>query len=168
MGMSWGGQGAMDRRTLLRAVAGARPLMAGAGVIAAPALGQDAAAGTLRFVPQGNLANIDPVWSATVLARNAGLMVYDTLFGMGRDFRERPQMAASHEVSADGLTHTIVLRRGLLFHDKEPVRARDCIASVARWSKRDVLGQRLDALLDEMRAVADDRFEIRLKRPWPA
>ena len=157
----------MDRRTLLRAVAGARPVMAGAGVIAAPALAQDAAAGTLRFVPQGNLANIDPVWSATVLARNAGLMVYDTLFGMGRDFRERPQMAASHEVSADGLTHTIVLRRGLLFHDKEPVRARDCIASVARWSKRDVLGQRLDALLDEMRAVADDRFEIRLKRPWP-
>ena len=65
----------MDRRTLLRAVAGARPVMAGAGVIAAPALAQDAAASTLRFVPQGNLANIDPVWSATVLARNAGLMV---------------------------------------------------------------------------------------------
>ena len=94
-------------------------------------------------------------------------MVYDTLFGLGRDFQPRPQMAAGHEVSADGLRVTIALRPELRFHDGEPVRAQDCIASIARWSKRDVLGQRLAALAEEMRPLADDRFEIRLSRPWP-
>jgi len=148
----------MHRRSLLLATPVA---------LAAPrlAFGQGNAR-TLRFVPQGNLANIDPVWTTTTLARNHGLMVYDTLFGLGRDFKPRPQMAAAHEVSADGLTHRIALRPDLRFHDGEKVRAVDCIASITRWSKRDVLGLRLGALLEEFRATADDRFEIILKKPW--
>ena len=143
----------------------------GAGLaasLAAPrvAVGQ-AAARTLRFIPQSNLASLDPIWSTAVVVRNHGLMIYDTLFGLGSDYRPRPQMAAGHEVSSDGLTWTIVLRPGLRFHDGEPVRARDCVASIIRWSKRDVMGQRLDGLLDGMRAVDDSRIEIRLRRPWP-
>jgi peptide/nickel transport system substrate-binding protein len=140
-----------------------------AAALAAPRLAsaQAQAARTLRFVPQSNLSNIDPVWSTAVVVRNHGLMIYDTLFGVGADLRPRPQMAAGHEVTPDGLRWTIALRPGLRFHDGEPVRARDCVASIARWSKRDVLGQRLDALLDEMRALDDNRFEIRMKRPWP-
>ncbi|MBK1657603.1 ABC transporter substrate-binding protein [Paracraurococcus ruber] len=142
-------------------------LHAAPALLAAPRLAGAQGARTLRFVPQGNLANVDPIWTTTVIARNHGLMVYDTLFGLGRDFQPKPQMAAGHDVSADGLRHTISLRADLRFHDGEKVTARDCIASIARWSKRDVLGQRLNALLEEMRALADDRFEIVLKRPWP-
>lgn len=135
--------------------------------LAAPgiAFGQ-AAARTLRFIPQANLSNIDPIWSTAVVVRNHGLMIYDTLYGLGADYRAKPQMAAGHEVTNNGLTWTITLRPGLRFHDGEPVRAKDCIASIARWSKRDVLGQRLDALLDGMRAIDDSKFEIRLKKPW--
>jgi peptide/nickel transport system substrate-binding protein len=150
------------RRGVLAATTGAAAALAAPRIVSA-----QAQARTLRFVPHANLPTIDAVWSTAVVVRNAGLMVYDTLFGIGRDFRARPQMAAGHEVSADGLTQTITLRPGLKFHDGEPVRAADCIASIARWSKRDVLGQRLNALLDEMRPLADDRFAIRLKRPWP-
>jgi peptide/nickel transport system substrate-binding protein len=150
-------------QTTRRAVLGAS-----AAALAAPrfALGQ-AAARTLRFVPQANLASVDPIWSTAVVVRNHGLMIYDTLFGLGADYRPRPQMAAGHEVSADGLRWTVTLRPGLRFHDNEPVRAADCVASIRRWAKRDVLGQRLDALLDEMRALDDTRFELRLKKPWP-
>lgn len=151
----------MHRRTLLRTVPLLTPL-------AAPRLARaQTSARTLRFIPQGNLANIDPVWSTTTLARNHALMIYDTLFGLGRDFQPKPQMAAAHEVSANGLTHRIALRPDLRFHDGAPVRAADCIASIARWSKRDVLGLRLAALLEEMRPTAEDRFEIILKKPWP-
>lgn len=135
--------------------------------LAAPRLASaQAAARLLRFVPQSNLASLDPVWSTAVIVRNHGLMVYDMLFGLDARLTPRHQMAAGHEVSADGLVWTIALRPGLTFHDGEPVRARDCIASIARWSKRDVLGQRLDTLLEEMRAEDDQRFTIRLKRPW--
>ena len=84
-------------------------------------------------------------------------MVYDTLFGLGQDSRPRPQMAEGHEVSPDGRTVTIALRAELRFHDGAPVRAQDCIASIARWSRRDVLGARLAALLDELEA--DSRAE---------
>jgi len=122
---------------------------------------------TLRFIPQGNLANIDPVWSTTVIARNHGLLIYDTLFGLGADFQPRPQMASGAEVSADGLTWRIGLREGLRFHDGAPVTAADCIASILRWSKRDVLGLRLNALLEEARPEGERAFTLRLKRPWP-
>jgi peptide/nickel transport system substrate-binding protein len=145
-----------------------RPLLAAtAAALCAPrfAAGQTAAR-TLRFIPHANLSSMDPVWSTAVVVRNHGLMVYDTLFGLGADFRAKHQMLVGHEISADGLTWTMTLRPGLRFHDNEPVRARDCIASINRWSKRDVLGQRLGVLLNEMRALDDNRFEIRLKQPW--
>jgi peptide/nickel transport system substrate-binding protein len=152
----------MHRRTLLQG-----SVLGLSAPLAAPRLASaQGSARTLRFVPQGNLANIDPIWTTTTIARNHGLMVYDTLFGLGRDFQPKPQMAAGHEVSADGLIHKITLRPDLRFHDGEPVLARDCIASIARWSKRDVLGLRLAALLQEMRPTADDAFEIVLKQPW--
>lgn len=58
------------------------------------------------------------------------------------------------------------LREGLAFHSGEKVRAVDCVASIARWSKRDPFGQRMADMLVEMRARDDTRFEIRLKRPY--
>jgi peptide/nickel transport system substrate-binding protein len=146
-----------------------RGMMAAAGVgLAAPrVVSAQAQAGILRFVPQANLSNIDPVWSTAVVVRNHGLMIYDTLYGLGADFQPKPQMAAGHEVADEGRRWTITLRPGLRFHDGAPVLARDCVASIARWAKRDVLGQRLDALLDGMRALDDTRIEIRLKKAWP-
>jgi peptide/nickel transport system substrate-binding protein len=144
-------------------------LGAAAGLVAAPRVvgAQGAQARTLRFVPQANLASLDPIWSTAVVVRNHGLMVYDTLYGLGGDFRPRPQMVAGHEITDDGKRWTVTLREGLRFHDGEAVRAEDCVASIRRWAKRDVLGQRLDALLDEIRALDDRRFEMRLKKPWP-
>ena len=51
----------MDRRTVLKGLAGVGSLAATGG-LSMPALSQGAAARTLRFVPQANLANFDPVW----------------------------------------------------------------------------------------------------------
>ncbi|MBU8546715.1 MULTISPECIES: ABC transporter substrate-binding protein [Roseomonadaceae] len=149
-------------QTTRRGVLGA----AGAALVA-PRLASAQAASTLRFVPQANLSNIDPVWSTAVVVRNHGLMIYDTLYGLGADFQPKPQMAAGHEISDEGRRWTITLRPGLRFHDGTPVLARDCVASIARWAKRDVLGQRLDGLLEGMRAIDDTRFEIRMKKAWP-
>ena len=84
-----------------------------------------------------------------------------------RDLRPRPQMCQGHEVTDNNLTWRFRLRDGLTFHDGEPVRAADCIASIARWMKRDGFGQRIEAQLNEMRATDDLAFEIRLQRPFP-
>ncbi|MDB5382109.1 MAG: Peptide/nickel transport system substrate-binding protein, partial [Rhodospirillales bacterium] len=98
---------------------------------------------------------------------NHGYMVFDTLYGMTSDFRATPQMAEGHEVDEDGRRVTITLRPNLRFHDGEPVRAADCVASITRWMKRSPIGQKLETFTDAVEAVDDRRLRFRLKRPFP-
>src|ERR1700752_801259 len=126
----------MDRRTLLKSAAGAGAL-ALAGKFPAPALAQGAAARTLRFVPQANLANFDPIWGTQYVVRNAAAVVWDTLYGFDDKLVPQRQMVESETASPAGPTWTFKLRSGLKWHDGEPVLARDCVASLARWAVRD-------------------------------
>src|SRR5271154_3824750 len=105
----------IDRRTFLKSTAGVAALT-GTGNLAAPALAQGAAK-TLRFVPQANLANFDPIWGTQYVVRNAAALVWDTLYGVNDKLEPQRQMVESEEVSSDGLTWTFQLRPGLKFHD---------------------------------------------------
>ncbi|MBR0679223.1 ABC transporter substrate-binding protein [Roseomonas eburnea] len=156
----------MDRRTFLKAGVGAAAI-GGSGGMSAPALSQGAAARTLRFVPQANLANFDPIWGTQYVVRNASAMVWDTLYGVDDKLEPKPQMVEGDEVSSDGLTWTFKLRAGLKFHDNEPVLAKDVIASITRWMPRDPMGQMIRAQLNAMTAVDDRTFRIVLKSPYP-
>jgi peptide/nickel transport system substrate-binding protein len=152
----------MDRRAFLKS-AGA---LAAAG-LATPALSQRADARTVRLVPHADLANFDPVWTTAYIARNAGLLVWDTLYGVDARLAIQRQMVEAEEVSADGLTWTFRLRPGLKFHDGEPVLAKDAVASVKRWAARDPMGQMLKAIYNELTAVDDRTFHWVLKKPFP-
>src|ERR1700754_839974 len=88
---------------------------------------------TLRIVMHSDLKIIDPVFASAQIGRTHGYLVYDTLFALDADLNPRPQMVERHEVSADGLTYTFVLREGLAWHDGAPVTAEDCVASLKRW-----------------------------------
>src|SRR6201996_5688187 len=123
----------MDRRTVLKGFASAGGL-ALTGGLAAPAIAQGAAARTLRFVPQANLANFDPIWGTQYVVRNAAALVWDMLYGFDDKLVPQRQMAESETVSPDGLVWTFKLRPGLKFHDGAPVTAKDCVASLARWA----------------------------------
>ncbi len=154
----------MQRRTLL--VAATATATATATALARPSLSQTATR-VLRFVPQANLSSPDPIWTTADVTRNHAYMIYDTLFGVDTSLTPSPQMCAGHELSDDKLTWRFTLRDGLSFHDSAPVRSVDCIASIARWSKRDGFGQVLAARLDGMKALDDKRFELRTKKPFP-
>jgi peptide/nickel transport system substrate-binding protein len=156
----------MDRRTLLKAVAGAGTL-AMSQKLAAPALAQGAAARTLRFVPQSDLANFDPIWGTQYVVRNASAMVWDTLYGVDENLQPQRQMVESEEVSADGLTWTFKLRPGLKFHDGEKVLAKDVVASLNRWAARDQMGLLLKATQQDLTAVDDRTVRWVLKKPFP-
>ncbi|RAI57266.1 hypothetical protein DOO78_19775 [Roseicella frigidaeris] len=118
----------MRRRGLLQA-----PFALG---LTAPALAATPGAGRLRVVPQANLTSLDPVWTTAVVTRNHAFMVYDQICAQDAQGTIRPQMAEGWVVEADGLAWTFTLREGLRFHDGEPVRARDCAASIRRWARR--------------------------------
>jgi len=154
----------MERRSFLQAGAIAAAATTG---LAGPALSQGAAARTLRFVPQANLANFDPVWGTQFVVRNAAMLVWDTLYGIDSSFTPRRQMIESEEVSSDGLTWNFQLREGLRWHDNEPVRAQDCVVSLTRWMVRDGMGQMLRAITDELVQTGDRTFRWRLRQPYP-
>src|SRR6201987_5195967 len=156
----------MDRRTLLKGMAGAGSLAATGG-LSMPALSQGAAARTLRFVPQADLANFDPIWTTQYVVRNAAALVWDPLYGFDSSLQPQRQMVESEETSDDGLIWTFRLRPGLKFHDGEPVRAKDVVASLTRWSNRDPMGLMLKAIQNELVAVDDRTFKWSLKQPYP-
>ena len=152
----------MERRMLLRGIAAA-----GGATLASPAVAQPARTAALHFVPQANLTALDPIWTSAIVTQMHGYHVYDTLYAVDGQLRPRPQMAEGHTVSDDGRVWRIRLREGLKFHDGMPVRAQDCAASLARWSKRDPFGQFLAAAVETWRAADDRTLEIRLTKPFP-
>ena len=134
---------------------------------AAPALLRAQTATTLRFIPQQDLITFDPVTTLAYITRNHGYMVFDTLYGMDAQFRPQPQMVEGHTVGDDGRLWRLRLRDGLWFHDGTPVLARDCVASIRRWARRDPFGTTLLESTDELSAPDDRTIQFRLKRPFP-
>ncbi len=122
----------MDRRTVVKGLA-ATGLATAAGPLARPAIAQGVK--VLKFVPQANLANFDPIWGTQYVVRNASQLVWDTLYGLDSKLQPKRQMVESEEVSDDGLTWTFKLRAGLKFHDGEQVLAKDVVASITRWTQ---------------------------------
>ena len=156
----------MNRRAFLKSVTGAG-VLAAAGGLAAPAISQRAAARVLRFVPQADLANFDPIWNTQYVVRNGAALVWDMLYGVDDKLQPRRQMVESEEVSSDGRVWTFRLRPGLKFHDGEPVLAKDVVASLARWQARDNMGLMTKEIEQELVAVDDRTFRWVLKKPYP-
>src|ERR1700682_2344610 len=99
----------MNRRSFLKSAAGAAALTATRSP-ATPAISQRASARAIRLVPHADLSNFDPIWSTAYIARNAGLLVWDTLYGVDAKLQPQRQMIEAEEVSPDGLTWTFRLR----------------------------------------------------------
>jgi peptide/nickel transport system substrate-binding protein len=148
----------MKRRTVLASAALA---------LAAPRPARAQASRVLKFVPQGDLALLDPIQTTLFVTRHHAQMVFDTLYGVDADWQPQPQMVDGHVVENDGRTWKLTLRDGLRFHDDTPVLARDVVASLTRWGKRDSFGLALMAATDALTATSDRVVEFRLKKPFP-
>jgi peptide/nickel transport system substrate-binding protein len=143
------GRSAVKRRAFLRSAAGA---LAAAGTMAAPTYLARAATPVLRFVPTADLASLDPIWYG---ARNAGLLIWDILYGVDSELRPQRQMVESEELSGDGLTWTFRLRQG----SRSTMTNRRWPRTRLRASTaRDFMGGMIKAVENEFVAVDDPFF----------
>jgi peptide/nickel transport system substrate-binding protein len=149
----------LGHKAMSLSLVGATCLLVAGGALAQPK--------TLKFVPEADLRILDPIVTTAYITRNHSYMVYDVLFAVDEKFQVQPQMVDKYELSADKLTYTFTLRDGLKFHDGAPVKSADCIASIQRWAKRDVFGQKLAEMTDSWTAVNDRTFRLKLKQPFP-
>ena len=151
----------MKRREVLKSAATL------SAALAMPRIVQAEAARTVNFVPHADLASLDPVWTTADITRNYSLAVFDTLYGYDAQFQVQPQMLEGHRTEADGKTWELTLRDGLAFHDGQKVLARDCVATIKRFSQRNPFGQAMMKCVNEVSAPTDTMIRFRLNKPFP-
>ena len=145
----------------------AAALLLSSVLAAAPAaLAQTGGGSVIRYVPQGDLRVLDPIWTTGTVTQVFGSMIYDTLFARDGKLQVQPQMVETWSISQDGLTYRFTMRPGLTFHDGKPVTSKDVIPSLERWGKRDIMGQRLFQSVGKMEAIDDRTFTLALKEPY--
>jgi peptide/nickel transport system substrate-binding protein len=76
-----------------------------------------------------------------------------------------PSLAESWSMSKDGLTYEFVLRRGVKFHNGDPVTAEDVKFSFERY--RGAAAKLLKERVREVEIKGRDRVSFHLKEPWP-
>jgi peptide/nickel transport system substrate-binding protein len=151
----------MKRRDVLKSA------VAVPAALAVPNIVRAEGANTVTFVPHADLASLDPVWTTADITRNYSLAVFDTLFAYDAQFNVQPQMVEGVKTEPDGLTWELTLRDGLKFHDGEKVLARDCVATINRFSKRNPFGQAMMKRVAELTAPSDKTIKFRLNKPFP-
>jgi peptide/nickel transport system substrate-binding protein len=175
-------RGELNRRSLLR-----RAAMMGlssaalASLVGREATGQASAAvlramqddpaagvrgGTLRVATIGEPPHLDEHQSTADIIALIGYCAYEGLFTYDETYQAIPELVETHTVSEDGLTHTMALRQGVMFHNGEELKAADAIASVERWGRISGVGKRLMEKTSELAQVDDYTLEFRLSEPY--
>lgn len=106
--------------------------LAAAAALLALACGPATGQTTLRIGLAEDPDVLDPTLARTYVGRIVFSSICDKLFDIDQNLNVVPQLALSHETSADGKSVTIKLRPGVKFHDGEPFDAEAARFSLDR------------------------------------
>ena len=86
--------------------------------------------GTLRWIPQASIANLDPSRQTSFVTHSLVHQWYD--YPIGQDINRLAITQAVDEwtMSSDAITYTFHLRPDQFFHDGSPVEAQDAVSSI--------------------------------------
>lgn len=119
----------------------------------------------IRAVMHSPLRLTDPHATTAYITTWHGYMIYDTLLATDADNNIQPQMLDKWEISDDGKTYTMTLRPDLKWHDGQPVKAEDCVASIKRWAAGDGMGRALLKFVSSIDVIDAQRFRIVMTEP---
>jgi peptide/nickel transport system substrate-binding protein len=111
---------------------------------------------------------INPILSQTSDA-DADLvqLIFSGLYGYDNEGKLKPEIAESSEVSGDGKTYTIKLKKGVLFHDGKEVTAEDVaytVQAIQNPSNKSPLRQNWQTV--ELRVVDTHTILFELRKPY--
>jgi peptide/nickel transport system substrate-binding protein len=132
----------------------------------AAAQGEGKRGGTLKVALNSDLASVDMMWGTPNVNRDVMGHVYEYLFTMSEKNTYIPMLAEKDmDISADGMTFTIPLRKGVKFHNGADFTAKDAVASLERWHRMTSRGQTIAANLDSITATDDYTVKIVFTKP---
>ena len=110
---------------------------------------------------------LDPTMARTYVGRIVFAAFCDKLFDIDEKLNIVPQLALSHETSADGKEVTIKLRPGVKFHDGEPLDAEAAKFSIERHMTLPTSFRKSElASVDHVEAVDPLTIKLVLKTPF--
>ena len=122
---------------------------------------------TLRIGLAEDADILDPTMARTYVGRIVFAAVCDKLFDIDEKLNIVPQLALSHETSADGKDVTIKLRPGVKFHDGEPFDAEAAKFSLDRHLSMPGSFRKPEiASLDHVEVVDPLTIKLVLKTPF--
>jgi peptide/nickel transport system substrate-binding protein len=123
--------------------------------------------GTLTEAIIGTPRFINPLLAVTPADKDATALIYAGLMRLGPDGTLVPDMAESITMSEDGLTYSVVLKNGLVFHDGTPLTSEDVIFTISRLEdpalKSPLLSSWEGVALER---VSDRELNMVLERPY--
>jgi len=143
------------------------PLKAAVAAIALACAGAATAQTTLRIGLAEDPDALDPTTARTYVGRIVFASLCDKLFDIDEKLNVVPQLALSHETSADGKAVTIRLRPGVKFHDGEPFDAAAAKFSLDRHLTMQGSFRRAEiAQIDNVAVVDPTTIRLNLKTPF--
>ncbi len=141
--------------------------IAAAAAVVAITCGTAAAQTTLRIGLAEDPDILDPTMARTYVGRIVFSSICDKLFDIDEKLNVVPQLALSHETSADGKTVTIKLRPGVKFHDGEALDAEAAKFSLERHLNFSGSFRKPEiAVIDRIEVVDPLTIRILLKAPY--
>ncbi|NDL62864.1 glutathione ABC transporter substrate-binding protein GsiB [Acerihabitans arboris] len=115
-----------------------------------------------------NFTSLDPYDANDTLSQAVAKSFYQGLFGFDKDMKQVNVLAESYQASADGLTYTIKLHKGVKFQDGTDFNAEAVKVNLDRASNPDNHLKRynLFKMIDKTEAVDPLTVKITLKTPF--
>ena len=107
---------------------------------------------------------LDEGVASSAATRQVSVYIFETLFTFGENYEIIPQLAEDYEVSPDGLTYTIKLRKNVKFHDGSTLDAGDVKASYDRFVTLTFGEFRFAGKMESVTIIDEYTIQFKLKK----
>lgn len=123
--------------------------------------------GTLNLLSDSNIITLNPAIVSGVATGMPGTQLFAGLVEFGDDWKPKPYLAQSWEVSSDGLTYTFHLVPNAVFHDGQPITSADVAFSLETVKKNHPFGPSMFGSVASVATPSPQTVVFHLSSPTP-